>query len=383
MIRIIPVYKTIFTRMCQFILWLLVSFSSLAFAQAPRETFVCPPCGRDCDKLAFNQSGTCPHCNMILIGQAENLKEKKAGKVAILLFEGVQIIDFTGPFEVLGQAGYEVVTVSANPFVKTNMGMKVNSDFTFTNCPEAGIFIIPGGNISRTRQSPETIQWIKQYSEKSNVVMSVCNGALILAETGLLDGLTATTYHKAIPELEKSFPKTKVVSDQRFVDNGKFITTAGLSSGIDGALHIVEKLKGTPKAQTVALNLEYDWKPKDNYARTSLADKYLNKIFEGNDEGHPSISSVKLLNTEGNKDKWEIEYELTGNSTAEEIEKMIEKIIIQKVNWKKEPNILPTKSTWRFTSEEKVKWNGFLEVKKVSLNPSSFIMILKIEKSKV
>ncbi len=86
--------------------------------------------------------------------------------------------------------------------------------------------------------------------------MSVCNGALILAETGLLDGLTATTYHNAIPELEKAFPKTKVVSDQRFVDNGKFITTAGLSSGIDGALHIVEKLKGKSKAQTAALNMD-------------------------------------------------------------------------------------------------------------------------------
>jgi hypothetical protein len=114
-----------------------------------------------------------------------------------------------------------------------------------------------------------------------------------------LDGLTATTYYNAISELGDNFPKIKVVSDQRFVDNGKFITTAGLSSGIDGALHIVEKLEGKYKAQTVALNLEYDWKPDDNYARASLADKYLKKIFEGNDEGHPSISSVKLLSTEG------------------------------------------------------------------------------------
>ncbi len=92
-----------------------------------------------------------------MIRQTENLKYKKTGKVAILLFEGVQIIDFTGPFEVLGQAGYEVITVSANPTVKTNMGMSVNSDFTFTNCPEAGIFIIPGGNINGTRQSSEAI----------------------------------------------------------------------------------------------------------------------------------------------------------------------------------------------------------------------------------
>lgn len=372
-----------FTRICYFTLGLLVYFSSLTFAQSPKEIFVCSPCSRDCDKLIFDKSGTCPHCNMALVKQTENPNEKKAGQVAILLFEGVQIIDFTGPFEVLGQAGYQVITVSANPSVKTNMGMKVNSDFTFTNCPEAGVFIIPGGNISVTRQSAETIKWIKQYSEKSDIVMSVCNGALILAETGLLDGLTATTYHNAIPELEKDFPKTKVISDQRFVDNGKFITTAGLSSGIDGALHIVEKLKGKPQAQTVALNLEYDWKPEDNYARASLADKYLKKIFEGNDEGHSFISSVKLLSTSGNKDTWKIEYELTGNTTAEEIEIFMEKMIIQKVDWKKEKNIHSTKSSWIFTSKENENWNGFLEVKQVSSNINNFIMTLKIDRSKV
>ena len=372
-----------YTKIYKFTFLVLVSFSSLAFAQTPKETYVCSPCGHDCDKLVFDKPGICPKCNMALVKQTETLEEKKAGKVAILLFDGVQIIDFAGPFEVLGQAGYEVITVSDSLSVKTNMGMKVNPDFTFTNCPEAGIFIIPGGNISNTRQSLESIHWIKQYCEKSDVVMSVCNGALILAETGLLDGLTATTYLNAIPELEKDFPKTKVVSDERFVDNGKFITTAGLSSGMDGALHIVEKLKGKPKAQTVALNLEYDWKPEDNYARAALADKYLNKIFEGNDEGHPSISSVKLLNTEGNKDKWKVEFELTANTTAEEIEKMMEKMIVQKVDWKKEGNILPTKSIWSFTSQDKENWNGLLEIKQVSSNPNNFIMILKIDKSKM
>ena len=263
------------------------------------------------------------------------------------------------------------------------MGMEVNPDNTFTNCPEPDIFIIPGGNISGTRQSPEAIQWIKHYSEKSEIVMSVCNGALILAETGLLEGLTATTYHNAIPELQKDFPKTKVVSDQRFVDNGKFITTAGLSSGMDGALHIIEKLKGKSKAQSVALNLEYDWKPEDNYARAALVDKYLKKIFEGNDEGHPSVSSAKLLNTEGDRDEWKVEYELTANTTAEEIEKMMEKMIIQKVDWKKEKNNHPSKSNWSFISDENEKWNGFLEVKSVPSNVNSFIMTLKINKSEV
>lgn len=370
-------YKKILT------LILLVSLSFLAFTQVPTEKFVCSPCGLDCDKLVFEKPGTCPHCKMALVKQTTNPKANKAGKVAILLFEGVQIIDFTGPYEVFGQAGYKVVTVSANPSITTDMGLKVTSDFNFANCPKAEILIIPGGQVSKTRQSTETIQWIKRYSEKSDLVMSVCNGVLLLAETGLLDGLTATTYHKIIPELQKDFPKTKVVSDQRYVDNGKFITTAGLSSGIDGALHIVEKLKGKSKAQIVALNLEYDWKPDNNYVRASLADKHLNKIFQENDKGNPAISSVKLLNTEGNKDKWTIEYECMATTTAEEIANMMEEMIIKKVEWKKEKSIHPTKSNWTFTSVEKENWNGFLEVKQVPFKTNSFIVTLKIEKLKV
>jgi transcriptional regulator GlxA family with amidase domain len=362
-------------------LLLFISFPSLVTAQEPKERFVCTPCDRDCDKLVFDKSGICPHCNMALIKQTEKPKEEKAAPVVILLFDGVQIIDFTGPYEVLGGAGYEVVTVAANPSIKTNMGLSVNPDFTFANCPKAGIFIIPGGDISGTRQSPETVKWIKQYSETSEVVMSVCNGALILADTQLLNGLTATTYHNAISDLTNDFPKIKVVSDQRFVDNGKFITTAGLTSGIDGALHIVEKLQGKFKAQTVALNLEYDWKPGDNYARASLADKYLKKLFEGDDEGHPSITSVKLVNTEGTKDKWKVEFELTSKTTAKEIEKVIEQMIVKKVDWKKEKTNLLTSSNWRFVSPEKENWNGFLEVKQVPLNANSFLVTLRIDRN--
>jgi transcriptional regulator GlxA family with amidase domain len=196
-----------------------------------------------------------------------------------------------------------------------------------------------------------------------------------------LDGLTATTYYNAIPDLKKDFPEIKVVSDQRFVDNGKFITTAGLSSGIDGALHIVEKLKGKYKAQTVALNLEYDWKPKDNYARASLADKYLNKLLEGDDEGHPSISNVKIINTEGNRDKWKVEFELASTSSAEEIHNIIEKMIVKKVDWKKQKNSLPANSSWHFVSPEKENWNGFLEVKQLLSNANNFMVTLRIDKS--
>ncbi len=345
---------TVVPYMYKFILWSIVLFLILSCSQSKNETPV--------------------------EQQIENIEEKKAGKVAILLFEGVQIIDFTGPFEVLGQAGYQIITVSENLFIETNMGMKVNSDYTFANVPEASIFIIPGGEISTIRQSSETIKWIKQYSEKSDLVMSVCNGALILAETGLLNGLTATTYHDAISDLEREFPEINVVSDQRFTDNGKFITTAGLSSGIDGAMHIVEKQKGKARAQLIALNLEYNWNPEENYVRALLADKHLNRIFEDYDANlNPPL---EFINTEGNTDEWEMVFEVTSNTTSlEELKSAMEKLIIQKTDWEKEQNIYPTTSYWRFMSKEKDNWNGFLEVKEISSNPKSFVVKLKIDKS--
>src|SRR5207245_8921403 len=101
--------------------------------------------------------------------------------------------------------------------------------------------------------------------------MSVCNGAFILASAGLLDGLTATTTSGLIEKLRAEYPKTKVVDDRRFVDNGRIITAGGLSSGIDGALHVVSKMLGNGTAQAVALALEYDWRPGAGFARGALA----------------------------------------------------------------------------------------------------------------
>ena len=148
---------------------------------------------------------------------------------------------------------------------------------------------------------------------------------------------------------------------------------------MDGALHVVEKLKGKLKAQTVALNIEYDWKPNDNYARAALADRYLNAIFQGKDDGHPSVSSVNLLSTEGDKHRWQIEYELTATIKAADIKNEVEKMMVKKVDWKKK-NDYPTKSSWSFISKEKENWNGFLEVRPIASTADKFLVIFKVGK---
>jgi putative intracellular protease/amidase/YHS domain-containing protein len=193
-------------------------------------------------------------------------------KVAILIFEGVQIIDYTGPYEVFGEAGFNVYTVAEKPgTLTTAMGMKVTPNCTFDNAPVPDVLVTPGGNVDTGNAA--VVEWVKTVAPKSKQVMSVCNGAFWLAKAGLLEGQSATTFHAVIDALRESAPNTKVVSDKRYVDNGKVITTAGLSSGIDGALYVVSKMQGFGAAQAVALGMEYNWDPKSTYARAALADK--------------------------------------------------------------------------------------------------------------
>ncbi|MCE9532221.1 MAG: DJ-1/PfpI family protein [Planctomycetes bacterium] len=185
--------------------------------------------------------------------KAEPLKEKtKLKTVAILLFNGVELLDFAGPAEVFivaaeGKA-FRVVTVadSTKP-LKTMGGITVTPDFDYTTAPKADILVVPGGNMAAVGEAGR--DWIKKTAKEAEIVMSVCFGAMLLAQTGLLDDIEATTHHWGIERLKKVAPKCKVVESKRFVDSGKIITTAGVTAGIDGALRIVERLLGKDAAR--------------------------------------------------------------------------------------------------------------------------------------
>ena len=202
--------------------------------------------------------------------------------LAILIFDGVQIIDYTGPYETFGHAyaddgpAFNIYTVSekAGP-ITTAMGMTVTPNYSFENVPRPDVLLIPGGGVKDQVANANVIKWVQDKSKDAEVVMSVCNGAFILAKAGLLDGLQATTTAGLIPMLREAAPKTKVVDDRRFVDNGKIITTAGLSSGIDGSLHVIERFFGRGTAQMAALGMEYNWDTESKFVRAALADKYM------------------------------------------------------------------------------------------------------------
>ena len=125
-----------------------------------------------------------------------------------------------------------------------------------------------GGEIGYNSIDPRLIKWINTV-QNPTYYFSVCTGAFFLAKAGLLDNLTVTTFHSAISNLQLRAPKAKVLSNVRFVDNGRVITTAGISAGIDGALHMVTKILGKEKAKDVANTMEYDrWQPDNGLVIT-------------------------------------------------------------------------------------------------------------------
>ena len=182
--------------------------------------------------------------------------------VAVFLFDGVELLDFAGPADVFSAAGsgYKVYTVaeSTEPIVSQGF-VKVVPEFSIHNCPKPDVLVIPGGNTAAPLDSPEVIAWIKGVSENTEVTMSVCTGAFILAKAGLLDGQQATTHWSQLARLRKAAPNIDVRDKVRFIDAGKIVTTAGVSAGIDGALHVVDRLSGRSAATWAANGMEYKW----------------------------------------------------------------------------------------------------------------------------
>lgn len=199
--------------------------------------------------------------------EGKGVKDVKKDKwnVAIIIHEGVELLDFAGPGEVFqsaaGSRAFNVYTVadSTQP-VTSQRFLKLTPNYAITDCPKPDIVVIPGGNTNVLRKSPAIMKWVKDVSADAEIMFSVCTGAFVLADLGLLDGKEATTHWSALKGLEK-FSKVKVCPDRRVVDNGKIVTSAGVSAGIDGALYIVGRLCGLDAAKKTARYMEYRWEP--------------------------------------------------------------------------------------------------------------------------
>jgi transcriptional regulator GlxA family with amidase domain len=185
-------------------------------------------------------------------------------KVAIFLYPGAEVLDFAGPSEVFAAAGFDTFTMSADGNDILSQGfITVKPQYSLDNAPVPDIVVFPGGGAREPSHDPRILEWIKKLHDRGCILMSVCTGAQILAKADLLNGKNVTTWHGFIKDLQAMLPNSVVLSDTRFVDNGNIITTAGVSAGIDGALHLVARLNGDDAAKSAAYYMEYEkWDPK-------------------------------------------------------------------------------------------------------------------------
>ena len=196
--------------------------------------------------------------------EANPLKPPAQGSipVAFLISEGAVIIDFCGPWEVFRDVTvpgrhdhpFRLYTVSESTSpIRAGGGMKIVPDYTLKNAPAPKVIVIP----AQSDPTPAMVEWLREQSKNTDVTMSVCTGAFVLAKTGLLSGKSATTFHGAFRSFAIEFPDIHLKRGARFVEDGNLATAGGLSSGIDLALRVVERYFGREVAKQTAYNMEY------------------------------------------------------------------------------------------------------------------------------
>lgn len=193
--------------------------------------------------------------------------------VAIYIFDQVEVLDFAGPFEVFSTASrvysrlhpeaekpFDVFTIAAQMGIVTARGgLIVEPKFQISDHPAIDVLLVPGGVIEEELEREAVIRWIQSIAQSSVVTASVCTGAFLLAKAGLLSGKSAITHWEDVDTFETMFPDIQVDRAARWVDEGRVVTSAGISAGIDMSLHVVSRLEGIELARLTARQMEYRW----------------------------------------------------------------------------------------------------------------------------
>ncbi|WP_327342511.1 GlxA family transcriptional regulator [Streptomyces europaeiscabiei] len=195
--------------------------------------------------------------------------------VLVVLFDGVQSLDVTGPMEVFAGAEqhtpgtYHISTASLDGTpVRASSGLTLVPDHTLADAPAPHTLLVPGGQGTRN-PAPEVIAWLREHGPRAERLVSVCTGAILLAEAGLLDGRRATTHWAYCDTLARHHPAIEVDPDPIFVRDGQVATSAGVTSGIDLALALVEEDIGREVALTIARHLVVFLRRPGNQAQFS------------------------------------------------------------------------------------------------------------------
>jgi putative intracellular protease/amidase len=200
-------------------------------------------------------------------------------QIAFFLFEGITALDAVGPYEVLSRlpgADVRFVGLEAGPKTTETRSLTLVADYSLADVPEPDILVVPGGFGTRTLvDNDEALDWIRGAHEKTTWTTSVCTGSLLLGAAGVLKGLRATTYWAVVDRLADY---GAIPTRERVVEEGKVVTAAGVSSGIDMALRLVERIAGEDIAKTLQLGIEYDPDPPFD---SGSPDKAPPQIVEG------------------------------------------------------------------------------------------------------
>jgi transcriptional regulator GlxA family with amidase domain len=194
--------------------------------------------------------------------------------VGIYLYDEVEVLDFAGPFEVFSTASrvsrrlepsgpepFAVTLVADEPrTVRARAGLRVACGASFADHPPFDVLLVPGGEVSREVERADVAAWIARTAPGTTVTASVCTGAFLLAKAGLLDGRRVTTHWEDLDDLRRDFPALRVESGMPWLDEGRIVTSAGISAGLDMSLHLVSRLAGRALAERTARQMDYAWR---------------------------------------------------------------------------------------------------------------------------
>ncbi|HEV3138347.1 MAG TPA: DJ-1/PfpI family protein [Pirellulales bacterium] len=189
--------------------------------------------------------------------------QRDSRTLGIVLYPKFELLDVYGPAEIFGNLGrrMKVVMVAqkAGP-IASAQGPQVVADFSFEDCPQLDLLLVPGGFGTFTELHNDAIlDWLRARAPQAEMTMSVCSGSALLAKAGLLDGRRATSNKRYFQFAVDQGPKVQWVKQARWVDDGDRVTSSGVSAGIDMALHVVERLYDTKTAEQIADGTEYQW----------------------------------------------------------------------------------------------------------------------------
>ena len=198
---------------------------------------------------------------------ASQANHSKQLVVGIVLFDDVEVLDFAGPYEVLaasqdetGRPHARVITIAEHAEVCCRGGLRVIAENRFLDCLTCDVLLVPGGPGARTKSDAQSrvVEFVRETSARVGLVASICTGSFLLAQAALLDGRRATTHSSRLEELRQEYPAVDVVAE-KIVDEGSIVTAAGASSGIDLALHLLDREFGRSVRDREARRLDGPW----------------------------------------------------------------------------------------------------------------------------